>query len=324
MVQAYVMSGMAALLGLVGNVSVILRQKADFAASAPIYEIEPEPECRERLPGHWAELAARNVALNYRFEDSETPALRGIDLTLLRGRHYALVGANGSGKSTLLKLLAGLLTPDQGKLFVDGREVGFAALRAASTLIPQHPELLEGTLEHNLLIGSANGEAAAEVSRSAVATALLARLAVTLDSHVNEGGVNWSGGQRQRIALARGMMSAAGSSLVLVDEPTSSIDPADELVTLREIRAEFRSQCLIVSVHNLDLVTNFDELLVLEDGRLVDAGPPDLVLSRCSFFPPVSQSPTCPTIYATPLDAAAAPLEKPAPDGRGPLASGAL
>lgn len=284
MVQAYVGGGMAALISLVGNLSGIMRQKTDFAAAEAIYSIEPEPECTDSLAAGWRALEVQDVALTYRGPDFAVPALQSVDISLMRGRHYALVGVNGSGKSTLLKLLAGLLRPDSGALSVDGAPLDFGVLRDSATLVPQHPELLQGTLEHNLLIGSSDREAALELSANAVVRSLLARLGVDLDTHVHEGGSNWSGGQRQRIALARGLLSTSGSSLVLIDEPTSSIDSADERSIIEGLRTEFRSACLIVSVHNLELVREFDEVIVLDNGLVVDSGPVDIVQARCPYF----------------------------------------
>jgi len=284
MVQAYVMSGTAAMLGLVAKVSEIMQQRADFSTSAPIYEAEPEPESDARIPDDWSTLDVRKLMLTYRGKDHATPALKSVDLTLQRGRHYALVGANGSGKSTLLKLLAGLLGPDDGELLVDGTALDFGALRHSATLIPQHPELLEGTLEHNLLIGASDGTVADAIAQSNVVSSLLDRLGVRLEYHVQEAGVNWSGGQRQRIALARGILSAIGSSIVLVDEPTSSIDPADERSIIDELRVEFEAACVVISVHNLELVRNFDAVIVLDNGVVQDAGSPEAVWQRCSYF----------------------------------------
>lgn len=284
-VQAFVTSSMLSLVGLVANVSGIMRQKADFATSAPIYAIEPEPECTEHLPRDWSSIELRDVALTYgASEEDPTPALRCVNLSLQRGSHYALVGANGSGKSTLLKLLAGLLKPDAGGLTVDGAPLDAGVLRNSATLVPQHPELLEGTLEYNLLVGATDHAAMEELAQNKVVGTLLDRLGVPLDSYVQEAGVNWSGGQRQRIALARGVLAAVGSSLVMIDEPTSSIDPADERVIIGELRAQFRAECLLVSVHDLELVREFDGVIVLEDGMVLDAGSPDRVRARCDYF----------------------------------------
>jgi ATP-binding cassette subfamily B protein len=281
MVQMYVMSGMTALLALVGKASAMMRQRTDFDTSAPFFDIEPEAECAQSLPADWNEIAIEGVNLTYRGIDHETEALRSLDLRLERGRHYALVGANGSGKSTLLKVLAGLLRPDSGAICVDGGVGEFGALRNSASLLPQSPELLEGSLEHNVLIGLSDEDAVAELSHNKMIRELLERLGMPLETHVHEGGANWSGGQRQRIALARGVLFAIGSSIVVVDEPTSSIDSADELSIIRGLRAQFSSACLIVSVHNLELMREFDRVILLRDGAVVDVTAPALVKDHC-------------------------------------------
>lgn len=284
MVQAYVMAGMTSILGLVGVVSAIMRHKADFVTARPIYAIEPEPVSADDLPDRWAVAELRGLKLTYGGEDGDCEAIRSVDLTLRRGYHYALVGANGSGKSTLLKLLAGLIRPDFGSLAIDGAATDPAILRNAATLIPQHPELLEGTIADNLLVEGSDEMAAARVAESGVVRTLLEQLDVTLESKVGEAGVNWSGGQRQRIALARGILAAAQSSLILIDEPTSSIDPADERAIVRGLRREFDAACLLVSIHNLELVHDFDAVIVLDHGIVRDVGPPAAVCARCGYF----------------------------------------
>jgi ABC-type multidrug transport system fused ATPase/permease subunit len=284
MVQVYVMTGMTSTLGLVGVISTTMRHKADFMTAHPIYAIVPDPTCAESLPTHWTVAALRGLELRYPGGDEDCSALRSVDLTLRRGCHYALVGANGSGKSTLLKILGGLIRPDSGALMVDGVTAEFAVLRNSATLVPQHPELLEGTIGHNLLVEGTTEVIASRVAECEVVRSLLDQLDVTLDSRVQEDGVNWSGGQRQRIALARGILSAAQSSLVLIDEPTSSIDPADERNIVRGLRRKFDAACLLVSIHNLELVHEFDAVIVLDRGAVKDAGRPSLVYERCDYF----------------------------------------
>ncbi|WP_066477827.1 MULTISPECIES: ATP-binding cassette domain-containing protein [unclassified Sphingomonas] len=284
MVQAYVMTGIAAMLDLVANVSQIMRQRADFMAAAPIYAAQREAECDAQLPDDWSRLEIKDMTLTYAGIDEQTRALRSVSLSIARGRRYALVGANGSGKSTLLKLLSGLLHPDSGRLEVDGNAIDFGALRHAATLIPQHPELLEGTLEHNLSMGAPAGSLAQDIARSDVVRSLLSGIDVTMTSHIQEAGTNWSGGQRQRIALARGLLSAKGSSLVLADEPTSSIDPAEERSIIAALLVELAGAVVIVSVHNLELVEMFDDVIVLDGGVVVDAGPVAEVCVRSGYF----------------------------------------
>ena len=109
---------------------------------------------------------------------------------------------------------------------------------------------------------------------------VLQRLPAGLASPLNERGANLSGGQRQRLALARGALAAQGSSLLLLDEPTSALDPLAEGRVFERMAAAFPSTCIVASVHRPSLLARFDTVVVVEAGRVVDAGPRDEVLAR--------------------------------------------
>ncbi|WP_034411820.1 ATP-binding cassette domain-containing protein [Derxia gummosa] len=243
-------------------------------------------------PAGWRQLELR--ALRFRYPKSDG----GLDLDRLvleRGRRYALIGGSGSGKSTLLWLLSGLYRPEQGELHADGHRVTAeprrvaAGLLSLATLIPQDAEVFEGTLGENLELAAthAGPVTRAELPR-ALATAcadvfLLAEAekpGAGLDAQVAERGANWSGGQRQRIALARGVAAAADSSIVLLDEPTAALDPATEARVYANLFERFGDACVISSIHRLHLLDHFDEVLVMDHGRLVDRGAPAEVLAR--------------------------------------------
>lgn len=281
-VQTYLQGGTAALLGLVSNLSVVMRQRTDFATAEPILEVPVASRPAGMLRPGWRELAIEDVRFAYQSSDEPVVALNGVSLKLKRGRHYALIGPNGSGKSTLLKVLSGLLEPDVGDFAVDGAPSAPGVVRNCATLVPQTPELLNGTIADNLFLlpdQAAKGDQAVR----GIVDLLIAPLGVGLDSEVLESGANWSGGQRQRIALARGLLAAADSDIVLVDEPTSSIDAKAERVIFERLRAMYGEKCLVVALHNLELIEDFDEVIVMDCGRLTDFGAPSLVSARCEY-----------------------------------------
>ncbi len=221
----------------------------------------------------WHTAQASNITFRYEDQEHHTHRLDGVSLNLARGRRIALVGESGAGKSTLLRLLRGLHQPLGGTLTIDGAESGFATLAAGSTLVPQDAEIFENTLRYNITCGVA--EDPARLQRAVDMAALqpvLDGLPLGLDTDIRERGVNLSGGQKQRLALARGLYAAADSSLLLLDEPTSSLDPATEAEVFNRLLAGFPEACIVASLHRLHLLDRFDHVYVMAEGKVVEEG----------------------------------------------------
>ena len=197
-----------------------------------------------------------------------------VSLDLARGRRIALVGTSGSGKSTLLRLLRGLHDADGGTLTVDGATYqGVAPLADLSTLVPQDPEIFENTIRYNITCGIAEDEEALNAAIHAAALeSVIAELPQGLDTDIRERGVNLSGGQKQRLALARGILAARDSSLILLDEPTSSLDAATESLVFDRMFQAYNNACIVASLHRLHLLERFDYVYVMEAGRVVEQG----------------------------------------------------
>jgi ABC-type bacteriocin/lantibiotic exporter with double-glycine peptidase domain len=244
---------------------------------------------------NWQAIAIHDLTFRHAAHRGDSPALEKVALSLQRGKRYALIGGSGSGKSTLLRVLAGLypaerigLGVDAGAIFVSPPAAA-AFLRSTATLIPQDAELYEGTLAENLsLCESVNGPPEplqfAAALEAACATDFIEPTDAGLETPLAERAANWSGGQRSRVALARGVLAAAGSGLVLLDEPTASLDPATEARVYANLFAMLEDACVISSVHRLHLLGNFDEVLVMQAGRLVAQGPADELALTCREF----------------------------------------
>lgn len=232
------------------------------------------------LNSGWRTLALRG--LTFRYADAERAGLDGVDLTLTRGKTVALVGASGSGKTTLLKTLAGLLEAESGTAACDeGEPLPVASVGREALLVPQEPEVFSGTVRENLTLGTDLDDAAIYAALAATrADAVVDRLPGGLDGELAQRGLSVSGGEKQRLALARGLLHAAGRSLVLLDEPTSSLDPATETAVYRGLLSNLRNAAVVSSVHRLNLVPLFDEVVLMEAGRVVEAGSADEVLVR--------------------------------------------
>lgn len=241
------------------------------------YQEQHRPDEPTDLPDDWQTIEIRNLSFSHRnqYDSSHAPqSLHDLHLTIGRGKRIALIGESGSGKSTLLSLLRGLYNPEASmQLLVDGKRFTLATINETVTLFPQEPEIFENTIAYNITLGLPfSDEEIMEVSESAHFTDVIHHLPKGLESDIREKGVNLSGGQKQRLALARGILAARESELVLLDEPTSSVDPKTEAMIYQKMFSAFANKALISSMHRLHLLYQFDYIYVLKQGRIVAEG----------------------------------------------------
>ena len=297
MVWEYSQQSSNVVASIAAHFQTFARQHADYASANAIRDEFPEvpPGVAPAVPAAWQRLVVHDLTFKHPASRSNGPALEKLAFSLQRGKRYALIGASGSGKSTLLRVLAGLypaerigLTLDDGPAHVSPPEAA-QILRSRATLIPQDSEVYEGTLGENLGLcesvqGPPDAGAYAGALEAACATDFVEPTPLGLEASIAEGAANWSGGQRSRVALARGILASSGSALVLLDEPTASLDPATEARVYTNLFALFADACVISSVHRLGLLSRFDEVLVLQDGRLVAQGPAQELALTCPEF----------------------------------------
>jgi ABC-type multidrug transport system fused ATPase/permease subunit len=231
----------------------------------------------DSLPAGWKTLHFSRLDFSYNSSydtNRNAQSLHDLDITIRRGQRIALIGESGSGKSTLLALLRGLYDPRPGfAIEVDGQPGTLEQVNESVTLFPQEPEIFENTLEYNITLGLPFAEEEIlRVCADAHFTEVIRQLPQGLQSDIREKGVNLSGGQKQRLALARGILAARDSDLVLLDEPTSSVDPRTEALIYDALFKAFRDKAIISSIHRLHLLTHFDYVYVLHQGRIVAEG----------------------------------------------------
>lgn len=197
-----------------------------------------------------------------------------ISFSINQSEKIALIGLSGGGKSTLMNLLSGLYTPSYVELKING--VSFDSLeplQAITTLIPQDPEIFENTIKFNITMDlPVEVDQIHQVVELAGFTKTLQTLPAGLETDIREKGLNLSVGQKQRLALARGLFAARFSSIILMDEPTSSVDLPTERQILSGIIKAFPNKAIIISLHRLHLLPQFDSVIVLERGQVVTAG----------------------------------------------------
>lgn len=296
MVWEYAQQAGGVVSAIAAHFQAFARLQVDYASADAIRAAPPAPYFvgANAAAVNWRQLKLRELTFTHPVNNNNGPSLANVQLHLMRGRRYALIGASGSGKSTLLRLLAGLYAADQVKLTLDTLQFDDCnavarLLRANSTLIPQDAEVYEGTLAENLslcesLQGLPQAQGYTRALQVAQADDFVAITESGLNSRIAERGANWSGGQRARIALARGVLAAQGSSLLLLDEPTASLDARTEAQVYDNLFAAFPDACIVSSVHRMNLLMRFDEIILMHDGRLAAQGNIDELNEHSAEF----------------------------------------
>jgi ABC-type multidrug transport system fused ATPase/permease subunit len=213
--------------------------------------------------------------------------LRGVSFAVPVGTKTAIVGPSGAGKSTILALIERFYDPDAGRISVGGvdvRDLSRARVRSLMGYVEQDSPVLAGTIKENLLLGApAASEADCVAVLAAVnLTGVLERDPAGLDAQVGEDGIMLSGGERQRLAIARALL--AGPPILLLDEPTASLDGRNEQALRQAIDAVSVDRTLILVAHRLATVVDADQILVLEAGRLEAAGTHESLLQTSALY----------------------------------------
>lgn len=215
-------------------------------------------------------------------QDEPPAALDGISLAVEPGQRVAVIGHTGAGKSTLLELLQGFLRPSSGVIRVNGADMAELSMdwwRSKLAVVAQQTHLFQGTVLDNIRLGRPGASreevlAAAELAR---ADEFIARLPQGYDTPIGEA-VRLSGGQMQRLSIARALLRDA--PVLLLDEPTAQLDAQNEALVQEAWTELVRGRTVIMAAHRLDTVRHADWLVVLERGRIAEAGRPEELLAR--------------------------------------------
>lgn len=289
MVYQYAQQAAGVLGTIASQYQAIARTRTDFA-SAAIVLAAPERQAPV-LPAdaHWRRIDIQGLRFSRPGAEGhadERGGLHDVALSLHRGERLALVGPSGAGKSTLLRALAGLYEASAAHIAVDGQYMpGARDLAPLATLIPQEAEIFEASVRENICFDEPVPEA--DLMRAIHAAAfdpVLETLPGKLDAPMAERGTNVSGGQRQRLALARGLLAARHSSVLLLDEPTSALDSLTEIHVHSRILEAFPQACIVASVHRLGLLAHFDKVVFMVAGRVEDVGTVAELVQRQPAF----------------------------------------
>lgn len=232
----------------------------------------------------------KDITFYYRDKDDvkkDTPAVQDINLQFEPGKFYALVGRSGAGKSTLFSLMLRFYDPDAGSVLLDGRDIRTCtqhSVRANIGIVSQDTFLFHDTIRENIRYGRLDATEAEIIAaaKKAHAHEFIEQISNGYDAIVGEGGCNLSGGQRQRISIARAILR--DSPVLLLDEATSALDTESEKIIQEAIHTLSAGKTVVAIAHRLSTILEADQIIVMEQGRVVDRGPHAELLARNAIY----------------------------------------
>jgi ATP-binding cassette, subfamily B, bacterial len=269
------------------SLGLVTQAKAGLARVHDILSLEPDlPEGQRTLSGTEIRGEVRFEAVTFGYMPGK-PVLRGIDLHVVPGRTVAIVGPTGAGKSTLVGLLPRFYDPQEGRVLLDGvdvREFTLTLLRRQIAMVLQPPVVFPATVRENIAYGrpEASFEGVVRATRLARIHETIMRLPQGYDTVVGEQGATLSEGERQRLTIARALLREA--PILVLDEPTSSVDAETEALILEGLKPLLAGRTTFIIAHRLSTVQAADVILVVQDGQVVEQGSFAALLHRRGVF----------------------------------------
>jgi ATP-binding cassette subfamily B protein len=257
----------------------VARLEEAIASLLTEHELPDRPDAAALLPGA-GQVIFEHVRFAY---PGRMPVLREFDLTIEPGQRVGLVGYSGAGKSTVLALLQRFYDVERGRILIDGqdiRDVTQDSLRATMAIVPQDISLFHRTVLENIRYARPDAPEEQELAAAEMAHCreFIEALPEGFATMVGERGVKLSGGQRQRLAIARALLKDA--PILLLDEATSALDSESERAIQDALDRLMQGRTVIAIAHRLSTLKRFDRIIVMDHGRIIDDGPPDVLAAR--------------------------------------------
>ena len=236
-------------------------------------------------------IAIKNVS--YKYPSSNKDIISNVSLEIIKGSKVGFVGSTGSGKTTIIDLVLGLLTPSNGHIELDGKEltsIDYASLRSEVGYVPQSIFLRDGTVAENIAFGfdkNIDYKKISKVAEIAQISEHINKLPNGYKSEVGERGVKFSGGQKQRIGIARALYREP--KILLLDEATSALDVLTEEKVVHKVMNSLNDVTIITIAHRLSTIKDCDKIFLIEDGKLIGSGGYDELINSNNVFRKLSQ-----------------------------------
>ena len=240
--------------------------------------IDQENEIRDEIDSKPLDIKTSNIKfkdINFRYENNEEKALRSVNIEFEGGKMTSLVGHSGSGKSTILNLIPRFYDAQSGDITIDDKSIyksTIKSLRKEISMVSQETTLFDDTIKNNIRYANENAsdEEIYEVSKLSFCEDFINNLPDKYETLIGENGVRLSGGEKQRLSIARAMLKK--SSIILLDEATSSLDTETEYKIQEALKVLTEGKTTIVIAHRLSTILNSNNIYVIDSGKVIDNG----------------------------------------------------